>query len=82
VLETERPQIVQPENVVRMRMGIEHRIDMIDPLTQGLHTKVRARVDHHPVSFPGNRDRRPCAPVARIRGGAHPAAAAQRRHTH
>src|SRR3984885_9016343 len=82
VLKAERPQIVQAENVVCMRMRIEHRIDVINALAQRLHAKVGPGVDHYPVSLPGHRDGRPCPAIPRIGGGAHPAGAAERRHTH
>ena len=65
-----------------MGVCIEHRVDMIDALTQGLHAKVRSSVDQHPMSSPGDSDGGAGAAIARVSRGADPAGAAQGRHTH
>src|ERR1700722_14333662 len=82
VLKTQGPQVVQSQDVVGMRMGIEHRVDMIDTFPQGLHPKVRAGINDDPVSLPGDGNGRPGTAIARINRSADPAGAAQRRPTH
>src|SRR5215831_556166 len=40
VVKTERPQIVDAQNVIRMRMRVENRIQMHDPFADCLNVKI------------------------------------------
>jgi hypothetical protein len=38
------PQVIQPDNVIGVRMGVEHRVERHQPRTQGLDTKIRGGI--------------------------------------
>jgi hypothetical protein len=40
------PQVVEPVNMVGMRMGVEHGIDMLDPGGDHLLAEIRAGIDN------------------------------------
>ena len=89
----QRTQIVEAEDVVGVRMGVEDGVDVADAEAQRLLAEVRAGVDKDTmrsrrlVSIPGlglpfDGDGRPETLIARIGGGADAAAATQRGHAH
>jgi hypothetical protein len=45
VSEVERPDIVEPENVVDMTMRDQDDVDAVDPRTQGLLAEIDGGVD-------------------------------------
>ncbi len=50
--EAERPQIVQPEDVVSVSVGVENGVDARQLVSQCLFAKVRAGVNqHNPVAL-------------------------------
>src|SRR5215470_20440015 len=65
-----------------MAVGIKHRIDAADPLSNRLFTKVRRRVNQYYLTCIFNENRRPGAAVVRISGVADSARAADGWHAH
>src|ERR1017187_1838619 len=71
-VEAERAKVIHAEDVVRVSMGVEDRIETADAFTHGLSMKIRARVDDYIVAFPGDEHRWPSTAVSRVtlwRGG-------------
>ncbi len=72
MLEIKWAQVVQTHDVVRMRVGIEDRIDAMQMRAQGLRTEVRWRIDEHATAIETERDGRTQPLIARIGRGARP----------
>src|SRR5690348_1154048 len=49
VAETQWAQVVDTQNVVSVRMRVQHRIKLANPLTDCLLAKIRSGVDHDTV---------------------------------
>ena len=92
---TQRAQIIQPKNVVRMRMCVEHSVHPRNLFPQRLLAKVRTGIDHHhtlktgtggrrivPALPPSQHHRRPQPPVMRISRHANRTPAPQRWNPH
>ena len=62
----ERPDIVEPENVVSVAVSVEHGVDLPDALADGLLAEIRRGVDEYGVSVPLHHDRRSRAAVVRV----------------
>ena len=45
--EAQRANIVEPEDVVRMAVGVEDRVDLLDLFAQCLFAEVRRGIDQH-----------------------------------
>src|SRR3954469_11824908 len=61
-----RPQIVDPVNVIAVIVGNNHPMKMADFSVEQLLTKVRAAVDEDMLAAALDQDRRTQAPVARL----------------
>ena len=68
--------------MIRVRMGINHRIQPVNPLAHRLRAKIRRRIDHHVASIVRKQQGRPGPLVARIARLAHRAMATKRGHAH
>ena len=82
VVEGERAQIVEAEDVIGVRMRIEDRIDVADVFAQGLLAEIGSGVDEDAVVCPLHGGGGARAPVAGIRRGANAAFASERRNAH
>src|SRR5579871_3249367 len=67
-MESERAQVVEPQNVVGMRMGIEHGVEPADLFTDSLGTKIGGGVDDDDMTVILEHDRRAGTAVVRIDG--------------
>ena len=74
------PQIVQPHHVIRMRMRVDHRLDVVDPIAHALEPKLGRRIDQHVHPAVLEHHRRARAFVVRIPALADLAVAADHRH--
>ena len=80
--ETKRAQIVEADDVIRVRVGEDHRVQLAHIFPQALRAEIRPRI-HHPRAFRRlHMDRSPRAVVARIVRPAHRAIASHHRHPH
>ena len=77
-----RPDIIEAEDVVRVRMGIENRVEPIDSRSHSLSAEVRGRVDHHVMAAVGEQNGWAGTLVMRIVRFANRAMAAERRNAH
>ena len=77
----EPPDLVEPEDVVGVAVGVDDRVDAGHPVPERLCPQVRRRIHEHlhPV-VERQQDRRTGPRVARIVGSAHRALAADHRH--
>ena len=57
--EADRPQIIKPQDVVRMRVGVKHRIQVMDLRADGLLAKIRSGVDQNVAAAILDKYRRP-----------------------
>src|SRR5271166_4678889 len=80
--EAERPNIVQPENVVSVTVRVEYRVDLPDALANGLLAEVRRGVDEHRVTVPLHHHRRTRAALVRVLRRAYAAVAADGGYSH
>src|SRR5215470_4167067 len=64
--EAQRPYVVQPENMIRVRMGVNDCIQAADPLADSLLAEIRRGIDEHATLRILQHDRRPGTIVARI----------------
>ena len=71
VLVTQRPQIINAQDVVGMRMGIEDRVNPSDVFADCLRVKIGSGIDQYDFAVLLDHDRRPGAPVVRIDGVAN-----------
>src|SRR5208283_4031152 len=78
----ERPDIVQPKNMVGVAVGVKHGINFLDALANGLLAEIRCSVDKYRTSVPLHHHRGTRAAVVRVCRGTHPAVAADSRHPH
>ena len=76
----EDPQVVDPRNVIEMRVGQEHVIDPCQAFPQRLLTEVPAAVQEDVPAAAGDQQRSVGALVARVGGQAGRARAADHRH--
>src|SRR5581483_1845470 len=74
--EAERAQVVEAQDVIGVAVGVEHGVERADAFADGLLAEVGRGVDEHGVAIELHQHRGTRAPVARIAGGAHGAAAA------
>jgi hypothetical protein len=61
------PAVIQPDDVVGVRMGKKDRIEPVDLLTQTLEPEFRWRIDRQPGLVTGDVNRRPSPMVSWIR---------------
>src|SRR5437764_912817 len=69
------PRIIQPHDVIGMRVSEDYRIDPLHPIGHALEPQFRRRIDQYPRVAVGDDNRWPRPPIARIRAGAHFASA-------
>lgn len=70
---TKSAKIVEPQNVITVRMGVDDRIERLDTLAQALRSKVRRSIDTERTLGRPHKNRRAQALVPRIRRFANPA---------
>src|SRR5262249_32679230 len=80
--EAEWAQIVETHDVVRVRVGGEHSVEVGDALADGLNVKVWSGIDQDRAVSVLHQDRRPRAAIVWIAGVADTAITPQRRHAH
>src|SRR5262245_10810590 len=73
-------QVVQPHNMIGVTMSVEDRIQAIDPVPESLLSEIAGGVHKNAPVVPLQKNGRPQALVARIRGCANTAAATNHRH--
>ena len=78
----QRPDIVQPHDVIGVRVSEQDRIDAGDALAKSLLPEIRRCIDKYGPPVVLEHDGRAKAIVLWIFGMAHGAAATERRHTH
>src|SRR5271166_4746065 len=78
VVITKRAQVVDPKNMVGMRMRVEHRIELRDVLAQRLFAKIGSCIDQNMMPVVAEQNGRPGAAVVRVTGTADGAVAANR----
>ena len=76
----EPPHIIQPHDVIRVRMGNDNRINPINPIRHALQPQLRRRIDQHANVTIRDNDRRPRAFIMRIGAVAHCAMTPNHRH--
>ena len=76
----EAPHIVESEDMVGMRMGEEHGIDLPDPVCDGLLAEIGRGIEQDGDATQAQVEARTQAPVARIGRSADGAVAADHRH--
>src|SRR5271157_1445915 len=74
--EAERPDVVQPENVIGVAVRVEYGVDLPDALTDGLLAEVRRGVNEDGVSVPLHHHRGTRAAIVRVCRRAYAAVAA------
>src|SRR5438132_4278631 len=79
---TQRPQVVDSENVIGVGVSVEHGIKMGDALADCLLVKIRCAVDEHHATVVFNQNRRSSTAVVGIGGMADRAVAANGGHAH
>lgn len=82
MMEGERAQIIEAEDVVGVGVGVEDGIDVADFFAQNLFAEVRAGVDEDTMVFPLNGGGGAQAAISRIRRGADVAFASERGDAH
>src|ERR1700683_2192448 len=78
----ERAQIVDAQNMVGVRVGVENRIHVVDSFTDGLRVEIGRGIDEHHLARVLDHYRGTSAPVAWVAGPADRAIAAQSGHAH
>src|SRR5206468_640089 len=78
----ERTQVVDPEEVVGVSMGVQHRIQAADIFADCLFAEIRRGIDQNRAAAVFNEYGWPGAPVARIGRMADRAIATDGRHAH
>ena len=48
--EVERPHVVEPHDVIGVRVREQHRVQPVEVRAQRLRAEIRRRVDHHVVA--------------------------------
>jgi len=74
-------QIVETHDVVRVRMGKNHRIEVADVFAERLSPEIRSGVDNPGALWGANVDRRSQALIARVGRMANGAVATNRRNS-
>src|SRR6267378_550857 len=82
LLEVVRPQIVKSQNMIRMPVRQQNRIQPVDPGPQSLRPEIRRRINHHIVPAVRKQQGRPQPLIMRILRLAHRAMTPQSRHAH
>jgi len=82
LVDVERADIVEPENVVGMTMRQQYAIEAVDACAKRLVAKIGCGVNNHVLSISREQKRRPGTFVVGIFRPAHAAVAAERRHAH
>src|SRR5262249_30942788 len=78
----QRAHIIEPQDVIGVGVGVDDGVDVSDVLANGLLAKVGRGIDEDALPLVLHHDRRPGAPVTRVRGVTHGTSAANGRHTH
>src|ERR1017187_10083748 len=82
VLISQGAEVVDSQDVVGVRVRVEHGIELRDVFAQRLFAEVRSAVDHYMPAVVADHHRGASAPVARIRRTAYRAITANRRYAH
>ena len=66
----ETTDVIDPVNMIRMRMGVENRVEALDIVVDHLLAKIRAGIDHHnrfaTVADPAHHESRTGTPIFRV----------------
>src|ERR1041384_7892239 len=76
----QRAQVVESQDVISVRVRVEHGVELLDALADGLFAKIRAGVDQYAPAVVVHQHRGPGTPVVRVGRSAHLAAAADGRY--
>src|SRR5947209_5899286 len=80
--EAQRTHIIKPQDMVGMRVSVDHRIQPGDAFPDGLLSEIGRGIDEHAAVTILQHDGRPGTAVTRVSRGAHAAGAADGWHTH
>src|SRR5215469_13251949 len=77
--EIKRPDIVETQNVIGVRVRVQDGIEALDSEPESLVAEIGRCIDQYSLLAQPEKDRRTKPPVARIAGSAHRAAASDHR---